>query len=326
MTSLSTSQETFDSLEERWLDVLDHSLNNNVFYTPTWQRMWWEEFGADSQLHLFGFSRNSVLEGVAPLMISDGQLTFVGSNDVCDYMDVVVREGSEDEVYPRFVDLLMELDWRTLFFSGITERSATYERLPDLLKQQGLTVEVRAEEVCPKINLPGTWDEYLASLRKKDRHELRRKMRRLENAGDASYHTVHNSDAFHDDLEEFLSLLINSRADKAQFMTAERQGFFYSALSNMAEKGYVKLIFLELDGIRVSSAVCFDYNNSFFLYNSGYNPDYSSLSVGLILKAYCLKEAIEEGKDQFDFLRGAEPYKYHLGAQDEPIYRISATR
>lgn len=326
MPNLSTTQETFDSLEERWLDLLDNSSNNNVFYTPTWQRMWWEEFGSDSQLHLFGFNRNGVLKGIAPLMISDGQISFVGSSDVCDYMDVVVREGSEEQVYPCLVDLLMELDWQTLVFSGVTAQSATYQRLPDLLKQQGLSVEVKAEEVCPKIELPATWDEYLAGLRKKDRHELRRKMRRLENAGDASYHVVHNSEAFCDDLEEFLSLLINSRADKAQFMTSERKGFFYSALTTMAEKGYVKLIFLELDGVRVSSAVCFDYNNSFFLYNSGYDLDYSSLSVGLLLKAYCLKEAIEEGKDQFDFLRGAEPYKYHLGAQDEPVYRISATK
>ncbi|MFQ5874265.1 MAG: GNAT family N-acetyltransferase [Dehalococcoidia bacterium] len=326
MGDFSISQETFDSLEEGWSALLPGSPNNTVFATPTWQRLWWDEFGADHELMLFSFRRGGQLEAVVPLMTKDGHLSFVGSADVCDYMDVIVRQGSEKEVYTSLADHVMALDWKILSLSGISAHSPTFRLLPDLLRDQGLSVEVRAEDVCPKVILPATWDDYLSSLRKKDRHELRRKMRRLYNTGDARYHVVQNSAAFSRELEEFLVLLVNSRADKAQFMTSERRDFFHSALSRMAEGGCVRLLFLELDGVRVSSAVCFDYNDSFLLYNSGYDNNYASLSVGLLLKAFCLKEAIAVGRKQFDFLRGSEAYKYHLGAKDEPVYRISASR
>ena len=326
MTSLSIAQETFNSLEESWSALLPDSENNTVFATPIWHRLWWDEFGTGHELLLFSFQKDGLLTAVAPLMRIDGRLSFIGSPDVCDYMDFIIRKGSEAEAYDSLMQQLMTLDWNTLSLSGVAAHSPTFQYLPDLLRNHGFLVEVGAEDVCPRINLPSTWEEYLGSLRKKDRHELRRKIRRLYNAGDARYHVAQDAELLPKDLEDFVSLLISSRPDKAQFMTPERRDFFQSILTRMTDLGYAKLLFLELDGKRVSSAIYFDYNDSYFLYNSGYDTDYASHSVGLLLKALCLKEAIAAGKKQFDFLRGAESYKYHLGATDEVVYRISASR
>ena len=79
-------------------------------------------------------------------------------------------------------------------------------------------------------------------------------------------------------------------------------------------------------GKRVAAAMCFDYGSSRLLYNSGYDPNYSSFSIGLLLKAMCIREAIEEGKEYFDFLRGMESYKYHFGAKDVQLYRLVVHR
>ena len=89
----------------------------------------------------------------------------------------------------------------------------------------------------------------------------------------------------------------------------------------MADAGHLRLLFLEVDKIRVATVMGFDYRDRFYLYNSGYDPDYSSLSAGLLLKALCLKESIAAGKKRFEFLRGAEDYKYRLGGQDIPVYQ-----
>ncbi len=326
MTSFSITQESFDLLSERWLTLLPESAHNTAFLTPTWQRLWWNKFGDGYELLLFSFQTNSTLDAVAPLKKKDGQISFVGSPDVCDYMDFIVRKGHEEGVYSSLIDHLKKLDWETLSLSSVAGHSPTYKYLPDLLREEGLNVEVRAEDVCPASELPSTWDEYLSGLRKKDRHELRRKIRRLYSLADARYYVVQDPETFSSDLEDFLSLAVKSRVDKAQFMTPEIREFFHTALSQMAIEGYVKLAFLELDGKRVSSAVCFDYANSFLLYNSGYDVEYSSLSVGLLLKAFCLKDAIESKKICFDFLKGAESYKYRLGAEDMPVYSIYASR
>ena len=83
---------------------------------------------------------------------------------------------------------------------------------------------------------------------------------------------------------------------------------------------------MEVGGARTSATLCFDYNNDIYLYNSAYDPAYSSLSVSLLLKVFNIRDAINNGKKRFDFLSGNEPYKYDLGGQDVPLYRCVITR
>jgi CelD/BcsL family acetyltransferase involved in cellulose biosynthesis len=117
-----------------------------------------------------------------------------------------------------------------------------------------------------------------------------------------------------------------SAPDKAAYMTGEREAFFRRITHRTAKLDLLRLFFLEMDGQDVASALCFDYNSVRYLYNSGYNPDYAYYSVGLLLNALCLREAIEQGKTYFDFLRGPEPYKYHLGGLNRTLYHMVVTK
>jgi len=83
---------------------------------------------------------------------------------------------------------------------------------------------------------------------------------------------------------------------------------------------------LTLDRVRVAAVLCFRAEEELLLYNSGYDPAYAGLSVGLLSKALALRRAIEEGRRRFDFLRGAEPYKYDLGAENLNVYRCIIRR
>ena len=47
---------------------------------------------------------------------------------------------------------------------------------------------------------------------------------------------------------------------------------------------------------------------------------YSSLSIGLISKILCIKDSIQRGRRKFDFLKGAEEYKYRLGGKEISRY------
>jgi CelD/BcsL family acetyltransferase involved in cellulose biosynthesis len=82
---------------------------------------------------------------------------------------------------------------------------------------------------------------------------------------------------------------------------------------------------LELGDKPVAATMCFDYKDTVYLYNSGYDPDYGWLSVGVISKALCIKDSIEKNKKRFDFLKGAEGYKYHLGGHELPLYKCSVS-
>ena len=88
----------------------------------------------------------------------------------------------------------------------------------------------------------------------------------------------------------------------------------------MAQSGLLRLGILKLDARPVATTMCFDYNDTVYLYNSGYDPQYRSLSVGLISKILCIKDSIERGRNKFDFLKGAEAYKYRLGGEEIPLH------
>jgi CelD/BcsL family acetyltransferase involved in cellulose biosynthesis len=94
----------------------------------------------------------------------------------------------------------------------------------------------------------------------------------------------------------------------------------------MAAEDRIELVFLTLGGVRTAAVLCFREPEETLLYNSGYDPAYAYLSVGLLSKALALRKAIEEGKKRFDFLRGPEPYKYDLGARDLAVYRCTVRR
>lgn len=121
-------------------------------------------------------------------------------------------------------------------------------------------------------------------------------------------------------MDTFLRLFSESRKDKATFMTARMESFFRSLAEAMAEIGLLRFGILELDSLPVAMVMGFDYDDCVYLYNSSYDPDYRSLSVGLLSKVLCLKDSIERGRKRFNFLKGGESYKYHLGGREVPLY------
>jgi CelD/BcsL family acetyltransferase involved in cellulose biosynthesis len=150
---------------------------------------------------------------------------------------------------------------------------------------------------------------------------VRRKLRRLEEAGSVHCRFVDDPAAVPDFLGTFISLFVESRGDKAAFMTAEMESFFRTMAAAMSQAGLLRPSVMELDGVPVAALMVFDYGGTVYLYNSSFDRRYSSLSVGVLSKALCIKDSIERGRRRFDFLRGGEQYKYHLGGREVPLYR-----
>jgi CelD/BcsL family acetyltransferase involved in cellulose biosynthesis len=69
--------------------------------------------------------------------------------------------------------------------------------------------------------------------------------------------------------------------------------------------------------------MCFDYGSTRYLYNNGYDPRFRSLSVGIVSKLLTIKDGIDAGRRRYDFLRGNESYKRHLGGKPVPLYGLN---
>ena len=324
--AIRITMESFQQLWDQWEALLPQGTFNSIFQTPLWHQIWWQELGGDAELCLTAVRDDETLIGIAPLMRTGDTLSLLGNTDLWDYRDFIVARGEETNFYPALLDHLQGESWRELDLPSLPEHSPTLVHLPSLAEERGYTVEVSEEDVSPGIALPQSWDSYLMGLSKKDRHELRRKFRRLDREEGYAYYAVNGSSSLMGALDDFFAMMRGSRQDKAIFLTPQRERFFRRMAEEVARTNTLKLFFLELHGERVAGALCFDYGNTRFLYNSGYDLDYSGLSVGLLLKARCLQGAIEEGKEYFDFLRGNERYKYDLGAKDVKLLRLRLQR
>ena len=123
-------------------------------------------------------------------------------------------------------------------------------------------------------------------------------------------------------MDKYFRLFSLSREEKANFMTTQMESFFRSLAKAMADIGLLRFGILEMDTLPAAMIMGFDYNDAMYLYNSAYDPGYSRFSVGLLSKVLCIKESIEDGKKKWDFLKGGEPYKYHIGGQEIPNYTL----
>ena len=323
---LTVREQTFETIAGLWSELLPRSPNATVFDTLRWQELWWRHFGAGADLRLLSLTGDD-FQGVAPFMERDGVVSFLGGTDLVDYHDFV----TSGQPTRGFFDALMS----HLAASGkvdavelvsIPDGSATLEGLPAAARAAGWRAEVETEDVAPRLALPSTWDEYLAGLSRKNRHELRRKLRRLEGAGDVRFTEIAGSDAIAGSFHDFVSLVRESSPEKAAFLTPERERFFRAAALALAGDEATRLSFLELDGKRVAASLSFIHGRDRLVYNSGYDPGRRHLAVGLLGCAFNIRRSIEQELRWYDFMRGGEAYKYHLGAQDRTIHRLLIRR
>jgi len=315
------SLESFESIYDAWKKLHEDSTKASIFLSPEWAKVWWQQFGSNAKLLLGSVRQGGKTIGIAPLQLNGESASFIGGGDVCDYLDFVIKPGSEDVFYRELLDNLKAKGISRLELAPLRPDSTVRTSLINVASKSKWQVSCSQEDVTVELNLPPSWEEYLQLLSGKQRHELNRKLRRLNEEGDLNHRTV--TDANEDDFNVFLRLFRDSRQDKAAFLTPQMESFFRSIAHAMAEQKLLRLNMLELDQKPVAVTMCFDYRDTVYLYNSGYEPDYGWLSVGVISKALCIKDSIERHKKRFDFLKGAEAYKFHLGGQELPLYRCS---
>jgi CelD/BcsL family acetyltransferase involved in cellulose biosynthesis len=317
--------ESLDGLNSTWHKLHDCLKWGSIFVLPAWLKVWWESFGGEGELYLRMLRQGERIIGLAPLLVSKETASLVGSADVCDYLDFVIIAGRERDFFKVLLDDLKERGVKKLDLRPLRPDSTVLTQLVGIARTRGYGVVCQPEDVSLELDLPTTWNEYLTILKNKQRHEVRRKLRRLWEAGGVEHRCVEVGREVEDYLDIFLKLFSLSKDEKAGFMNHKRESFFRSLAKAMAEIGLLRLGMVQVDKVPAAMTMGFDYDDSHYLYNSAYDPQFSYLSVGLLCKVLCLKESIERGKRKWNFLKGGEPYKYQLGGREVPLYSCQIT-
>ena len=319
--SNTIKQETLNAIRDYWHQT-EYFLDwNCLFVLPAWLKIWWRHFGNGAEPYVLSIHHEGRPIGIAPLWAQDKTVRLLGEGNVCDYLDFVVVPDKATEFYRLLLDYLKQEGISRLNLAPLRPDSSVFAYLLPVAEKMGCEIAHESIDVSFELELPTSWDNYLDLLSSKERHEIRRKFRRLYEAGDIGYRTVEDISAVRSEMQTFIALFRSNRRDKATFMNDQMDSFFQDLAAEVAQDGILKLFFLEIGGKPIAAVMCFDYQSTMYLYNNGYDPHYRALSAGLLCKLLSIKESIQSGKKTYDLLKGSEAYKHRLGGKPVPLYR-----
>ena len=295
-----------------------------LFVTPLWLETVVDHLGAAGEPLILTVVRGQEVTGIFPLCV-DGQCGyFLGIPDVCDYQDAILAPGHEAAATQEVLAYLSKMGIDRLDLQTLRPDAAILKALTSLEDAGAIGITRQPADVTFETGLPQTWDAYLMQLNGKQRHEVRRKLRRLEAHGAYDFHMAASGPELDGAVEQFLRLFHLNRKDKSQFMDDTMVGYFQALIQRLARHDLLRLFILDVAGEPAAGVLCFDYNGSRYLYNSGYDAAFQDLSVGILCKVLSIRQAIQGGCHTYDFLKGAEVYKKRIGGQELPLFRYLA--
>jgi len=335
-----------------WNALVEQSIADTPFSRYEYLSQWWKTLGGGEWkrrdgvspstgemtsplLVLVSATENDQLIGIAPLFIMeyDNQhvLMLVGSIEISDYLDLIVR--AED--LPRFLSGLLDFlvstslssdNWSGLDWYNLPDSSPTLAVLKTESEQRGWNYHEEVYRPTPRIPLNGSFEEYLARIDKKQRHEIRRKMRRAaESEQNVRFYIVDGTADINSEINDFFDLMVQD-PNKEQFLHPSMRDQMTVTIQNAHAQGYLWLGILEIGGVKVAASLNFDYKNKLWGYNSGVRSEHMELSPGWVLLGHVIRWCCENGRYEFDFMRGDEEYKYRFGGLNRFVMRVRVSK
>lgn len=322
--------ESLEELKDAWNELLFSSEQNCIFLTHEWISSWWESFSEENSLEILIFKEEKgCLAGIAPFMIKNKILRFIASQEVSDYCDVITHNERREEFYENLLDYLKTNypDVEKIELMNLKASSPTLSFLPRLAPEHGYSFSFNETEVAPLLELPSSYEDYIKGLSKKNRHELRRKLKRMDSLEGVKITKIADSRELQSALLTFIALHKEGSPSKEKFWGKKGMSdFFQEIASRFSLQKWVELNLLFYEDRIMAALLNFSYSDQILFYNVAFNKDFARYSPGLFLFNHCIKQAISEGKKKADFLRGREKYKYYFGAEDSKIFRLILTQ
>lgn len=311
------------------------------FRSWEWLTSWWQHYGTGRDLYTLVVHSDDAVVGIVPWYVERSLagrvVRFLGDGPVCsDHLGLLVQQEWADQVAMSVAQWLTDaadvaegLDpadsWNLLVLEAVPESDRPLARLIDELAKHGNTVHRRPGANCWRIELPGNWDEYLATMSKSHRKQVRRVERRSWETGAARLRTA--SDRA--ELECGMRWLVELHAKRRQSLGesgcfASRR--FSDFLADVAEKllaaGRLGLHWVELNDRPIAVEFQLLGDRVTYAYQAGVDPEAMQDEPGRLINIATIRNAIQRGDRGFDFLRGDEPYKAHWRAEPHATSEI----
>jgi CelD/BcsL family acetyltransferase involved in cellulose biosynthesis len=325
----------FLALRCEWRELLEASDSDCLFLTWEWLYTWWQHLAGDRQLSILVVRCSGQLIGLAPFGLRPPSLSrlrmfpvleFLGNGCVgSDYLDFIVRRGSEFEARRAFAAGLMDeclaLDWTQLRRGNCAAAGVAAE-----LRESNWSVSDAVTNTCPFIPLAGrTWESYLTSLGAEHRYNFNRKLKRLDRDYSVQFEQVYTEEQCRESMDlvmELHNMRWRGRGGSDAFDTPGLVAFHREFSRLALTRGWLRLYVLRLNGLPAACLYGFLYGRTFYFYQSGFDSAYQKQSVGLVSMGLGIRNAIEEGAEEYDLLHGSEEYKSHWSRESRELSRL----
>ena len=308
-----SSVKEFVRIREDWKKLFLKSNDTTPFQSWEWNYAMINELSSSEKIKIIaGYNKKNEIIGLAPFKLTCKKfprikiLEFIGSGK-SDYLDFIVNEEYRYTFTKALFDFLKKSkDWTILNLVSLREETKN-------LIERYLPVEISQQEVCPITYLPGSLDEYEKEVHKRELDSIKRQLRKLLPKNRLTYMASGSSENLTDNVNSFIELhqkRHKSKGELGKFCTKASKKSFHDMSKLMCEAGMLRIEILKIDSVLASINFILVLNNKKYNYLSGMNPAFSNFKPGKLLIYYMMEDAIKKGYKVFDFLQGAEDYKY----------------
>lgn len=336
--SIISTVPEWESLSEEWNQLFSKSIMQVPFLSFAYQRAWWQTLGGGewqpekSCLQIFTARESGSLVGIAPLFLSsrngfEPALRFIGSIDVSDYLDFLVEPGNLVPFLQGLLEFMRatpDVSISRLDLYNLRNDSPTLPALQAACDATGWEIQIDKVESSPFIRLSDSWESYLATINKKQRHEIRRKLRNAEARHEAAWYYVQDQANLKTEMDDFINMMCKDHRKEA-FMNEAMVLHMQSTARQAFEQGVLHLSFLTMDGHKAAAFMSLLSQDKLLVYNSAWEPAYAPCSPGWVLLSKVIQWSIGRGIQEVDMMRGDEAYKYKFGAVDRFVMRAVCT-
>jgi CelD/BcsL family acetyltransferase involved in cellulose biosynthesis len=306
-----------DAVRDEWRTLAEQT--RSIFATWEWAALWWDCFGGDRR-PLLGLCRRDSGEPFALLPLYAARerplkvLRFIGHSTADELGPVCApadRAGAGRALRTALgqcgADILLAdrlpgvEHWRSLLGGG------------QLLKR----------EAAPVIEWNEGWASYLRSRSRNFREQVRRRARRLGEAHKVEFRLSSGGDRNPD--VDILFLLHTARWD-AETTFTRHERFHREFAAAAAREGWLRLWVLEVDGVPAAAWYGFRFSGVESYFQLGRDPRFAKASVGFVLLAHTVEQALDDRITEYRFLWGAEPYKYRFATGDRGLETVAVAR
>jgi CelD/BcsL family acetyltransferase involved in cellulose biosynthesis len=339
-TRVDRSERAFEELRRHWMQLHEADPHASVFMSWEWQSAWWRHYGERQPLRIVTAWIGARLVGLAATYVQRASalpgfrariLRWVGTgaDTSPDDLGPLLAPQSRGQVATALADAVLDLhaDWDVLHLTDLDRSGCFWAAMcaaADTRRRR------RTEEQSARIayiDLPPTWDEYLASVHRDRRYAIRNTRRKLEAGTSIQFDVAtrwRELEPLYERLVDLHTRRWSAKGVAHAFSTAEYIGFHRDAVKACAARDWVRFYALSENRDPIAMIYCYRFRRRVYYFQTGFDPAFERLRPGLVLIGHAVEHAIGQRDEAFDFLRGEHQYKtqWARGVRETAALRV----